>query len=131
MNRGVLIVMPAALALTALVGCTTNNSATGQAIAVTSRDDACEVSTSEAPSGTLTFQVTNAGEQVTEFYLLADDGLRILGEVENIGPGLSRDLVLSAPPGDYRTACKPGMTGDGIQAGFTITDSGADLRAQR
>lgn len=109
------------------MGCTTTNATTGQAIAVTSSDDACVVSTSEASSGTLAFRVTNAGEQVTDFYLLADDGLRILGEVENIGPGLSRDLALAAPQGDYRTGCEPGMTGDGIQAECTITDSGAGL----
>ena len=36
---------------------------------------------------TLTFQVTNSGSKVTEFYLLGDDGLRIVGEVENIGAG--------------------------------------------
>lgn len=123
MKRAILMAVPLVLA----AGCTTNTPADGQAISVTSSDEACEVSTTEAPSGTLTFQVTNAGQQVTEFYLLAEDGLRILGEVENIGPGLSRDLVVAAPPGDYKTACKPGMTGDGIQAGFTITDSGADL----
>ena len=31
--------------------------------------------------------MTNDGSQVTEFYLLGEDGLRIVGEVENIGPG--------------------------------------------
>ena len=58
---------------------------------------------------------------------LADDGLRIVAEVENIGPGLSRDLVTVAKPGSYFTACKPGMVGDGIRAPFTVTDSGADV----
>jgi iron uptake system component EfeO len=116
-------------ALVALAGCTSNETTADNAIAVTSSDTACEVSSGQAPSGTLTFNVTNAGAQVTEFYLLAEDGLRILGEVENIGPGLRRDLVLAVPPGKYLTACKPGMTGDGIQAEFTITDSGADLAA--
>ena len=61
---------------------------------------------------------------MTEFYLLAEDGLRIVGEVENVGPGLSRDLVVIAPEGKYFTACKPGMVGDGIRAGFEVTDSG-------
>ena len=79
-----------------------------------------------APSGKLTFNVTNGGSEVTEFYLLGDDGLRIVGEVENIGPGISRDLVLTAPAGDYFTACKPGMVGDGIRADFEVTDSGED-----
>ena len=63
---------------------------------------------------------------MTEFYLLAEDGLRIIGEIENIGPGLSRDLVLRAGPGSYFTACKPGMVGDGIRAQFAVSDSGED-----
>ena len=67
---------------------------------------------------------------MTEFYLLGEDGLRIIGEVENIGPGLSRDLVLTAGPGSYFTACKPGMVGDGIRAPFSISDSGEDLTPQ-
>ncbi|WP_417556633.1 hypothetical protein [Microbacterium sp.] len=45
---------------------------------------------STAKSGTLTFDISNSGDQVTEFYLLASDGLRIVGEVENIAPAASR-----------------------------------------
>ena len=75
--------------------------------------------------------MTNGGSKVTEFYLLAADGLRIVGEVENIGPGLSRDLVLAAPAGSYFTACKPGMVGDGIRAPFAVSDSGEDLAPDR
>jgi len=99
----------------------------GDAIAVTSSDDACEIGATEAPSGIVTFTVTNTGSQVTEFYVLAEDGLRILGEVENIGPGLTRDLVVQVPPGNVQLACKPGMVGDGIRSAFVISDSGADL----
>jgi iron uptake system component EfeO len=44
--------------------------------------------------------------------------------VENIGPGLTRNLVVTAPAGKYTTACKPGMQGDGIRAAFEVTDSG-------
>lgn len=94
-------------------------------IQVTSTGDACKVSTASAKSGNLTFAVQNDGEQVTEFYLLAEDGLRILGEVENIGPGLTRNLVVTVPAGKYTTACKPGMEGDGIRAGFEVTESGS------
>ena len=67
------------------------------------------------------------GDDVTEFYLLGEDGLRVVGEVENVGPGLTRDLVVQAQPGTYFTACKPGMVGDGIRAAFTVTDSGASI----
>ena len=92
-------------------------------IDVVSTADGCELSSTEAPAGTLTFNVTNDGSQVTEFYLLASDGLRIVAEVENIGPQLSRQLVVAAPEGGYLTACKPGMKGDGIRADFTVTAS--------
>ncbi|MFL6024667.1 MAG: iron uptake system protein EfeO [Marmoricola sp.] len=96
------------------------------AITVTSTDAKCEVSADKAESGTLSFKVKNAGSKVTEFYLLGEDGLRIVGEVENIGPGLTRDLVLTAQPGKYFTSCKPGMIGKGIRAAFTVADSGKD-----
>lgn len=118
-----------------LLGACTDNAPSGgasastdpRALTVQATDTECKVSAGTAPSGKLSFAVTNAGAQVTEFYLLGEDGLRIVGEIENIGPGLSRDLVLSAPPGSYFTACKPGMIGDGIRSGFSISDSGADL----
>ncbi|MGY2873609.1 iron uptake system component EfeO [Marmoricola sp. URHA0025 HA25] len=94
------------------------------AITVTSSSKACELSATKAGSGTLRFKVKNTGSKVTEFYLYAEDGVRIVGEVENVGPGLTRDLVVTAAPGKYVTACKPGMEGDGIRGDFTVTDSG-------
>ena len=121
----------ALLAATPMVAaCTENADGSGSAgsdgsrtITVSSTDDGCELSSTEAPAGTLTFRVTNDGSQVTEFYLLGEDGQRIVGEVENIGPQLSRDLVVSAPAGGYVTACKPAMKGEGIRADFTVTES--------
>ena len=94
-----------------------------RALSVESSADACDVSAAEAPAGTLTFDVTNTGTEVTEFYLLGEDGLRIVAEVENIGPSLNRELTVNAPAGSYITACKPGMTGEGIRADFTVTES--------
>ncbi len=93
------------------------------ALTVESSDDECTVSAAEAPAGTLTFDVTNTGSQVTEFYLLGEDGLRIVSEVENIGPNLNREMTVNAPAGSYFTACKPGMQGEGIRAEFTVTES--------
>ncbi|MFV0253639.1 MAG: iron uptake system protein EfeO [Beutenbergiaceae bacterium] len=107
------------------------------AIAVSSTDDACEVSTAEATSGTLTFEVTNDGSQVTEFYLMAQDGLRIIGEVENIAPGAARTLTTTVQPGDYLTLCKPGMLGAGVGSavfsvsGEQITISGEDAELKQ
>ncbi len=94
-----------------------------RAMSVESTDDSCNVSAAEAPAGTLTFDVTNTGSQVTEFYLLGEDGLRIVSEVENIGPNLNREMTVNAPVGSYFTACKPGMKGEGIRADFTVTAS--------
>ena len=94
-----------------------------RSLSVESSDSECKVSAANAPAGTLTFDVNNAGSQVTEFYLLGDDGLRIVAEVENIGPNLNREMTVNAPAGRYFTACKPGMKGEGIRADFTVTES--------
>jgi len=93
-------------------------------VTVTAADDACTLSTTKVGSGAVTFKVKNTGSKVTEFYLYAEDGQTIAGEVENIGPGLTRELVVSVKPGSYVTACKPGMEGDGIRGKLTVTDSG-------
>ncbi|GAA1522604.1 iron uptake system protein EfeO [Nocardioides humi] len=130
--RKTLLASVAALAVVpALAACTENASdgdggdakGNARALTVTSSADACELSSGEAPAGTLTFNVTNTGSDVTEFYLLGSDGLRIVGEVENIGPNLTKKLTVNAPEGDYFTACKPGMVGEGIRAAFTVTHS--------
>jgi iron uptake system component EfeO len=128
------VLLACAAALTAaLTGCTQNaqpGTAKGdRSITVESTATDCTLSRTTVPSGRLSFTVTNSGSQVTEFYLLGADGLRIVSEAENIGPGLSRDLVVSVPPGTYVTACKPGMKGEGIRGTLTVTDSGAHVVA--
>ncbi|HWI32191.1 MAG TPA: iron uptake system protein EfeO [Microbacterium sp.] len=106
-----------------LTGCVAKaDVAASDAISVTSTDSACDVSATTAASGTLAFDITNGGDDVTEFYLLADDGLRIVGEVENIAPGASRTLTVIAQPGEYYTLCKPGMIGEGVgRTGFSVS----------
>ncbi|MFD4251105.1 iron uptake system protein EfeO [Amycolatopsis thermoflava] len=97
------------------------NAAAGGPITVDATDTACTVSATTANAGNVTFEVTNKGTKVTEFYLYAE-GDRIMGEVENIAPGLTRKLTVEVPEaGTYQTACKPGMTGDGIRGAFTVT----------
>lgn len=114
-----------ALGATALIlaGCVAKaDVGASDALAVKATDSGCDVSAATARSGTLSFDISNAGQQVSEFYLLAEDGLRIIGEAENIAPGASRTLTVVAQPGDYFTLCKPGMVGDGVgKTGFAVT----------
>lgn len=97
-------------------------------LTVASTEDACDVSATTAAAGTVSFEVSNTGTEVTEFYLLAEDGLRVVGEVENIAPNLTKTLTVTVPEGDYVTACKPGMVGEGIRAGFQVTSSDEDVK---
>ncbi len=89
-------------------------------VAVAADDDSCELSDTELEAGLHTFEVTNEGSDVTEFYLYAQ-GDRILQEVENIGPGLTRELRVELPAGTYQGTCKPGMIGDGIRTDIEVT----------
>jgi iron uptake system component EfeO len=123
-------VLPAALlvAVPVLAACTQNATTSNSAaaggsgpISVTSTDSSCTVSNDKAPAGPVSFTVDNGGSKVTEFYLYSADGKRIIGEVENIGPGLQGKLTVTAEEGDYLAACKPGMAGDGIRSAFTVT----------
>ncbi|MDP9937338.1 iron uptake system component EfeO [Paenarthrobacter nicotinovorans] len=127
LRRTLAVIGAAAAVPLVLSACTDNAKTTAKTdgpIQVSSTANECKVSTTSASSGNLTFAVKNEGSEVTEFYLLAEDGLRIIGEVENIGPGISRNLVVTAPAGKYTTACKPGMQGDGIRASFEVKESG-------
>lgn len=110
-------------------GGSSDTSATSRGpIVVTASDTECTLSTTSVSVGSITFQVRNTGTKVNEFYVYAS-GDRIVGEAENITPGLSRDLTVEiSEPGALTTACKPGMVGDGIRAPFTVT--GAAVQGQ-
>lgn len=125
-----------AAALLLLAGCVANNpapAATGSAagsgvLTVTASDDACAVSSPTTTSGSTTFTIRNAGTRTTEFYLLGSDRLRIVAERENIAPGASTDLAVALQPGEYFTACKPGMRGENVgEAAFTVTGDQIEL----
>ncbi|MGV8872298.1 MAG: iron uptake system protein EfeO [Rhodococcus sp. (in: high G+C Gram-positive bacteria)] len=123
MRRSTYALAAVAVLPMALAGCTeksTTEAAPGD-IAVTANDSSCDVSASEGTTGNSTFQITNNGSKVTEFYVYGE-GDRVMGEVENIGPGLTRQLIVALPdPGTYQTACKAGMVGDGVRADYVVT----------
>jgi iron uptake system component EfeO len=100
--------------------------AAGGPVVVKASDTACDVGRTALDAGTSVFTITNAGSKVTEFYVYAA-GDRVMGEVENIAPGLSRELHVELPAGTYETACKPGMTGKGIRAALTVAGSATPL----
>nr|WP_173008540.1 iron uptake system protein EfeO [Mycolicibacterium sp. P1-18] len=112
-----------------LVGCQAKESQTPASsganapaqITVDASDTTCELSGTESATGPSTFVITNNGTKVTEFYVYGA-GDRVMGEVENISPGLERKLIVQlTEPGKYQTACKPGMIGDGLRGDFTVT----------
>ena len=119
--------LAAILAGVTLAGCTAKESkpadtsaAKPAEVTVDATDTDCKLSATEAGTGPTTFVITNNGTKVTEFYVYGEGG-RVLGEVENVSPGLQRRLVVQlGEPGTYQTACKPGMVGDGIRADFTV-----------
>jgi iron uptake system component EfeO len=130
----------ALLAGISLTSCTPKESATGSGgsdtdssadsapaqITVNASDTECELSGTEAATGPNTFVITNNGTKVTEFYVYGE-GDRVMAEVENIAPGLSRDLLAELPAGEYEAACKPGMIGDGIRQDLTVTGEAVQL----
>ncbi|MEV4300215.1 iron uptake system protein EfeO [Microbispora rosea] len=122
------VLAAATLALAGLTACsstgagtTTEATAAGDGkIAVAATDTECTVAKSDLAAGTSTFSITNKGTKVTEFYVYAA-GDRVMGEVENIVPGLTREVVVELPAGVYETACKPGMTGKGIRGALKVS----------
>jgi iron uptake system component EfeO len=99
-------------------------------ITVEASDTECKLSGTEAATGPSTFTVTNSGSKVTEFYVYGE-GDRVMGEVENISPGLERKLVVQlTEPGTYQTSCRPGMVGDGIRNDFTVTGDAVQVDTQ-
>ncbi|WP_066372390.1 iron uptake system protein EfeO [Herbidospora mongoliensis] len=125
-----------ALALAALTSCAAETPAPGGTAAaqkpgkveVVANDTACDVGVTQIAAGTSTFAITNGGSKVTEFYVYAP-GDRVMAEVENIVPGLTRELIAELPAGTYETACKPGMVGKGIRNALTVTGEHKPLTA--
>ncbi|MFI7222003.1 iron uptake system protein EfeO [Nonomuraea angiospora] len=116
-----------ALALATLAACGSGNTPAASSapagpgkITVAASDTECKVGAAEVAAGTTTFTITNGGTKVTEFYVYAP-GDRVMAEVENIVPGLTRELIAELPAGAYETACKPGMIGKGIRNAFKVT----------
>ncbi|CRZ18451.1 iron uptake system protein EfeO [Mycolicibacterium neworleansense] len=102
-------------------GSANGDGSNGTQITVDASDTECKLSGTTATTGASTFVVTNTGNKVTEFYVYGE-GERVMGEVENISPGLKRQLIVQlTQPGTYQTSCRPGMVGEGIRGNFEVT----------
>lgn len=114
-TAGALVIITAAACSTP----STNGNAAGP-VTVKAGDTTCEVSAKSLDSGRHTFSVENTAGRVSEVYVYGA-GDQVLGEVENISPATTRDLIVDLPAGKYQVACKPGMVGSGIRAALTVT----------
>lgn len=114
--------IPTIMVSSALVACADKADVDSvTAIQVTATDDSCELSSTELSTGTNSFEVTNKGSKINEFYVMTAAG-RVEGEVENVGPGASRTLIVELrDAGDYEAQCKPGMVGEGISQSPQVT----------
>lgn len=97
-----------------------SSSGSANAVAVTATDSKCDVATTSLPSGKTEFKVSNKGGDVTEVYVYGE-GDKIMGELENIGAGTTRNFTVDLGAGSYEVACKPGMKGDGIRTAITVS----------
>ncbi len=112
--------------------CSSDSSSGGTSYDVNAGDTTCALSTTTFPAGTVTFKVENTGSDVTEVYVYGKSGdafTKIMGEVENVGPGTSREFRADLSAGTYEVACKPGMQGEGIRTAITVTGAGGDASA--
>src|SRR5205085_1933340 len=117
------LVLPFLVLVLALGASACSSDDTKGAIDVTATNDRCDVSKTDLEAGKSTFAVKNDGDDVTEVYVYAE-GDEVKGEVENIGPGTSRNLTVDLTAGHYELACKPGMKGDGIRTKLSVTGGG-------
>ncbi len=143
MSLRTLLLVP--LATAALVGaaCSSDTpagdeSGDGGGIAATLQDFSIELAQTSAPSGSVTFDITNDGPSVHEFEVLRTDspadqlqvdsgvvqtsaeGIEIVDEVEEIAPGTGTELTVDLQPGTYAIICNvAGHYESGMWTSFT------------
>ena len=115
---------------TPLVGLSATAGAKTATVKVEINDDGCPAKLT-ITAGPTNFKVSNTGSgDVSEFEVLSDD--RIIGEVENVAPGLNKEFSLTLKPGTYATACPGGSKhskGKLVVTGTAATKLSADGKA--
>jgi iron uptake system component EfeO len=128
-----LVTVAAAALAAVLAGCSSSGSSSHSAsaaaadaadktatVSVALTSQGCEPKPAKVGAGTVEFDVANkdAGS-VSEAELRTSDLSKILGEQENLTPGLSGGFTLNLQPGTYKVSC-PGAS----QQDWTLTVSG-------
>jgi iron uptake system component EfeO len=99
---------------------TTADSGTKSTVTIDLTSRGCEPKPAKIPAGPVDFNVTNSGAgSVSEAELRTSDLAHILGEQENLTPGLSGSFSLTIQPGTYKISC-PGAS----QPDWTFTVTG-------
>lgn len=107
----------------------TGRGATDGTVAIVDTGRECQVGRTDLAAGKVSFRVTNRGSDVTEVYVYGHHD-EIKGEVENIGPGTSRDFPLELAAGEYEVACKQGQRGTGVRTKITVTGAGGEASGE-
>jgi iron uptake system component EfeO len=94
-----------------LTGCGSSDDKSGETVKVGISDAGCTPATLKLTSGPKNFVITSTGSgKVTEYEIL--DGTRILGERENLTPGVTSKFSLNLPAGEYASYCPNGTKGE-------------------
>ena len=130
-RRGAVVAAAAATLALAASGCSSSSSATGgpagtaadsgqkSTVTIDLTSQGCEPKPAKIPAGPVDFNVINSGAgSVSEAELRAADLSKILGEQENLTPGLSGGFSLTLQPGTYKISCPGASHSDWT---FTVT----------
>ena len=118
-RNGIATLLLALLSALCLAACGSDGAEAGAALLkFTLTDQGCSPGQASVRAGPVTFSVTNGGTtRVTELELHSESGI-ILGERENLLPGLSGSFSLDLEPGKYKLVCPDG---DVTQGELTVT----------
>ena len=97
------------------------------AVAITITDDGCTADPTTVAAGSTTFDITNSGASAVTEAELVNAGGRIVGERENLTPGLSASFSLDLEAGDYTVQCPNAAT---ESSAFTVTGQTAAVTGE-
>ena len=92
-----------------IAGCGAKTDPNGETVKVGISDAGCSPAKLKLTAGAKNFEIETTGSgKVTEYEIL--DGTRILGERENLTPGVTGRFSLNLPAGEYSSYCPNGET---------------------